>query len=195
MKNITPVNINLNNNFNNTTRKNLILNNLMNSNYNGININNNATPNNNADENKSSTSSPNNVSEKINSIYQSAKCLIVAKAFEMQENKDPAIRNYMDALRYDAGNIEAFESLINHNLFTNEQKLKLTQDLVFDKNNMWLFDYFYSKSMDNIFITEKSECLNSLNIISVFDPNDKNQNLEENSKYIFILIFKEKSLY
>lgn len=166
----------------------------MNSNYNGININNNATPNN-ADENKSSTSSPNNLSEKINSLYQSSKCLIVAKAFEMQENKEPAIRNYMDALRYDPGNIEAFESLINHNLFTNEQKLKLTQDLVFDKNNMWLFDYFYSKSMDNIFITEKSECLNSLNLISVFDPNDKNQNLEENSKlYFYILMFKKKFL-
>lgn len=88
----------------------------------------------------------------------------------------------MEALKFDPGNIEAFEALINHNLFTNEQKLKLTQDLVFDKQNLWLFDYFYSKSMDNIFITEKSECLNSLNLNNLMDSNAKSPEVDDAGK-------------
>jgi hypothetical protein len=177
----TGLNANLNMNFaNNSTKRNPILNNLMNSNSNNFsNLNNN---NNLSSETKTFSSKPINASDKINSLYHSARCLIVAKAFEMQENKEPAIRNYMDSLRFDPGNIEAFEALINHNLFTNEQKLKLTQDLVFDKHNLWLFDYFYSKSMDNIFITEKSECLNSLNLNNVMEANAKDSDLEDAGK-------------
>lgn len=172
-----------------STKKKPILDNLMNSNSNNFNninntnlINNNNFNNNNLNsENKIYDSKPNYALDKINNVNHSARCLIVAKAFEMQENKEPAIRNYMEALRFDPGNIEAFEALINHNLFTNEQKLKLTHDLVFDKDNLWLFDYFYSKSMDNIFITEKSECLNSFSLVKATDSNAKNSDNEENS--------------
>lgn len=100
----------------------------------------------------------------------------------MQENKEPAIRNYIESLRFDPGNIEAFEVLINHNLFNNEQKAKLTQELVFDKYNMWLYDYFYSKLIDNIFITEKSECLNINPDIG--NGNSENDNFEETPEKI-----------
>jgi hypothetical protein len=188
-KNISSnTNTNLNLNFkNNSTKRNPILHNLMNSSSNNFSNTHNANLNNNNtnSENKAFLSKPNHASDKINSLYNSARCLIVAKAFEMQENKEPAIRNYMEALRYDPGNIEAFEALINHNLFSNEQKLKLTHDLVFDKHNLWLFDYFYSKSMDNIFITEKSECLNSFNLSNVVDSNAKNSDVED-SKVCFL---------
>jgi len=192
------LNVNLNFGHNHSTKRNPILNSLMNSNSNNFTSNsnnNNNNPNliNNANflnsENKAfSSKQPIDGLDKISSLYHSARCLIVAKAFEMQENKEPAIRNYMEALRFDPGNIEAFEALTNHSLFTNEQKLKLTQDLVFNKSNLWLFDYFYSKSMDNIFITEKSECLNSLNLNNIMDVNAKNPEVDDTSRLFYFLL-------
>ncbi len=172
--NNTILNINNNNNNSNgncNSRRNPVLNNLINSN-NGINTNNING------ENKNYIITA-NVSDKLNSLHQSARCLIVAKAFEMQENKEPAIRFFVEALKYDPGNIEAYEALINHNLFSNDQKAKLMEDLIFDKNNLWLYDYFHSKSEDKIFITEKSECLNSLNLDNIFDANNKNLENDE----------------
>jgi len=174
-------NSNNNNNANINTRRNPILNNLINSN-NVVNTNNINT------ENKI-YSMPIYVSDKINSLYQSSRCLIVARSFEMQENKEPAIRCYMEALKYDPGNIEAYEALINHNLFTNEQKAKLMEDLIFDKNNLWLYDYFHSKSEDKIFITEKSECLNSINLNNIFDLNNKAVETDESNINNIIFYF------
>lgn len=136
-----------------------------------------------------------------NNYYHSVRCLIVAKAYEMQENKESAKNKYRDSLRYDPGNIEAFESLINHNLLSTEEKKNLTNDLMFDKYNIWLHDYFYSKSMDNILITEKSECLNSLD--SYLNSNNKNSssnvynNENEENRKNFInkkFFFNEKKI-
>jgi anaphase-promoting complex subunit 6 len=89
-------------------------------------------------------------------LFHSIRHLLIGKAYEMQENKQPAIRNYIKALKYDPGNVEAFEILISHNLLTSEQKHKLMNELVFE-NNKWLHDYYLSKAYDNIYITEKSD--------------------------------------
>jgi hypothetical protein len=90
-------------------------------------------------------------------LYQSVRYLLVGKAYEMQENKSPAIRNYMNALKFDSGNIEAFESLVGHQLLSNEQKQILKSQLNFESSNKWLYDYYISKLEDNIFMTVNSD--------------------------------------
>jgi len=90
-------------------------------------------------------------------FYESVKYLLVAKAFEMQENKTPAIRSYLKALKLDPGNVEAFDCLINHQLLSNEQKIKFKEELLYSKSNKWLFDYYMSKLEDNIYMTANSD--------------------------------------
>jgi hypothetical protein len=102
-----------------------------------------------------------NLSEEMENFnfFQSIRCLIVGRAYEMQENKSPAIRNYMQALKLDPGNIEAFDNLINHQLLSNEQKIKLKYELTLNRMNQWLFDYYLSKLDDNIFMTVNSDVI------------------------------------
>jgi hypothetical protein len=57
-----------------------------------------------------------------NNFLLSVKYLLIGKAYEMQENKQPAIKNYLLALEYDADNIEPFEILISNQLLTIEKK-------------------------------------------------------------------------
>ena len=75
----------------------------------------------------------------------------------MQENKQPAIRNYLLSLQYDSSNIEAFDVLISHQLISLENKNNLLQNLTFDSENSWLTDYYQSKIDDNIYMTTKSD--------------------------------------
>ncbi len=97
--------------------------------------------------------------EENSNFYQSIRFLLIGKAYEMQENKSPAIRNFLNALKYDAGNIEAFESLINHQLLSNEQKQNLKSELTLNHSNRWLYDYYISKLEDNIFMTVNSDVI------------------------------------
>jgi tetratricopeptide (TPR) repeat protein len=99
-----------------------------------------------------------------NNLFQSVRHLLIGKAYEMQENKPPAIRNYIKALKYDPGNIEAFEQLITHCLLSSDEKYSIMNELTFDKNNQWLYDYFLSKTHDKIYITEKSDVIINNNI-------------------------------
>ena len=75
----------------------------------------------------------------------------------MQENKQPAIRNYLLSLQNDPNNIEAFDILLNHQLLNLESKNNLLSTLSFSNDNNWLYDYFKSKIDDNIYMTEKSD--------------------------------------
>jgi tetratricopeptide (TPR) repeat protein len=131
-----------------------------------------------------------NLSEELENynFYQSIRYLLVAKAYEMQENKTPAIRNYINAFKLDPGNIEAFDNLINHQLLSNEQKMRLKHELNLNRNNQWLYDYYLSKLDDNIFMTVNSDV--------VVSSNEENGNLIDilysNSDQDFMKIEAEK---
>ena len=99
-----------------------------------------------------------NLIQKYNMVYFNLNFLIlIGKAYEMQENKQPAIRNYLLSLQNDPNNIEAFDILLNHQLLNLESKNNLLSTLSFSNDNNWLYDYFKSKIDDNIYMTEKSD--------------------------------------
>ena len=111
-----------------------------------------------------------------NNFLLSVKYLLIGKAYEMQENKQPAIKNYLLALEFDADNIEPFEILISNQLLTIEKKNELLNNLKLNTNNNWLSDYYKSKIDDNIFMTVKSECSlaegDRINIIDILYKNN-----------------------
>ena len=90
-------------------------------------------------------------------FLHSIRYLLIGKAYEMQENKQPAIRNYLLSLQNDPNNIEAFDILLNHQLLNLESKNNLLSTLTFSNDNNWLYDYFKSKIDDNIYMTGKSD--------------------------------------
>ena len=114
----------------------------------------------------------------INNMH-SIRHLLIGKAYEMKENKQPAIRNYLLALKNDLENIEAFDILINHQLLNTSEKQKLLNTLNFNQNNCWLYDYYQSKINDNIFMTYKSDVEIDLSINKIINE----INSENNSKY------------
>ena len=123
-------------------------------------------------------------------FYHSIRLLIVGKAYEMQENKSPAIRNLINALKYDPGNIEAFDCLINHQLLSTEQKERLKMEVNFTKDNKWLYDYYLSRMDDNIFMTANSDVIISTqdnlqgNLIDIlYNSNDQDFMKIEAEKY------------
>ena len=108
----------------------------------------------------------------------SIRHLLIGKAYEMKENKQPAIRNYLLALKNDLENIEAFDILINHQLLNTSEKQQLLNTLNFSQNNCWLYDYYKSKINDNIFMTYKSDVEIDLGINKIINE----INSENNSK-------------
>lgn len=122
-------------------------------------------------------------------LYQSIRHLIIGKAYEMQENKPPATRNYIKALQYDPSNIEAFDILITHNLLSSDQKLKLVkEDLVFDGLNKWMHDYYLSKVHDNIYLTEYSDVAineEKMNIIDILYVNNDQDLMKMDAEKFF----------
>ena len=108
----------------------------------------------------------------------SIRHLLIGKAYEMKENKQPAIRNYLLALKNDLENIEAFDILINHQLLNTSEKQQLLNTLNFSQNNCWLNDYYKSKINDNIFMTYKSDVEIDLGINKIINE----INSENNSK-------------
>ena len=108
----------------------------------------------------------------------SIRHLLIGKAYEMKENKQPAIRNYLLALENDLENIEAFDILINHQLLNTSEKQQLLNTLNFNQNNCWLNDYYKSKINDNIFMTYKSDVEIDLGINKIINE----INSENNSK-------------
>lgn len=125
-----------------------------------------------------------------NNFLLSVKYLLIGKAYEMQENKQPAIKNYLLALEYDADNIEPFEILISNQLLTIEKKNELLNNLKLNTNNNWLSDYYKSKIDDNIFMTVKSECSlaegDRINIIDILYKNNDMDLMKMESEKFFI---------
>jgi hypothetical protein len=123
-------------------------------------------------------------------FYHSIRLLLVGKSYEMQENKTPAIRNYIESLKYDPGNIEAFDILINHNLLSSEQKYILMNELNFNRNNKWLYDYYISKTCDNIYMTDKSDIMTlneeTGNIIDILYRNNDQDLMKIEAEKFFI---------
>jgi hypothetical protein len=50
--------------------------------------------------------------------YKGLRYLILAKAYEAQENKAFAVANYKEALRHNSENYEAFDRLVSNCLMT-----------------------------------------------------------------------------
>ena len=135
-----------------------------------------------------------NMEDENNDIkkMQSIRYLLIGKAYEMKENKQPAIRNYLLALKNDLENIEAFDILINHQLLNISEKQQLLNNLNFSQNNLWLYDYYKSKIYDNIFMTYKSDVEIDLSINKIINEiNSENNmkykrdnNIEEMNNYI-----------
>ena len=130
----------------------------------------------------------NNNIKNMNSIRH----LLIGKAYEMKENKQPAIRNYLLALKDDLENIEAFDILINHQLLNTSEKQQLLNTLNFNQDNYWLYDYYQSKINDNIFMTYKSDVEIDLSLNKIINEiNSENNmkykrdsNIEEMNNYI-----------
>jgi hypothetical protein len=112
-------------------------------------------------------------------FYQSIRNLLLGKAYEMLENKPLAIQKYIESLRYNSANIEAFDILINHQLLNFNQRKKLVEELQFTKLDSWLYDYYISKISEHLYMTEYSDVLsnneenntNKINIIEIFFNN------------------------
>ena len=98
-------------------------------------------------------STPNDPSQA--KFLHSIRFLLIGKAYEMQENKQPAIRNYILSLQYDPSNHEAFDILISHQLINLDSKNNLLQNLTFANESLWLYDYYKSRIDDNIYMMKK----------------------------------------
>ena len=72
------------------------------------------------------------------------KYLLLAKAYESQENNICAAKNYKLCLINNCENFEAFDRLIGNYLLTHEEKLEFMTELQFTDKNAWLKDYYRS---------------------------------------------------
>jgi anaphase-promoting complex subunit 6 len=122
------------------------------------------------------------------SQYESIRYLIIGKAYEAQENKAPAIRYYRRALCCDPGNIEAFEILNSRSLISADEKVKLVEELNFTNKNKWLYDYYISKSSDNIYVSEKSDVISDTprNILDMLYINNDQDLMKIEAEKLFI---------
>ena len=105
-------------------------------------------------------------------FMESLRYLIVAKAYEMQENKPNAAKCYIQSLQLNSNNIEAFDALEKHHLMDNKAKKELIDKLTFKANDMWLYDYYKSRIDDNIYMKDKSEIEMDININITFSGDD-----------------------
>ena len=119
-------------------------------------------------------------SKNLNSI----RYLLLGKAYEMKENKQPAIRCFLLSLEYDLENIEAFDILISHQLLNPNEKENLLKSLNFTENNNWLYDYYQSKINDNIFMTYKSDAIFDLSMGKLINEiNSENKDINSPNNY------------
>jgi tetratricopeptide (TPR) repeat protein len=77
--------------------------------------------------------------------FKGLRCLLMAKAYEAQENKIFAVKNYKESLKHNCENYEAFDRLISNFLLTNEDRLHLMDEVKFTEENLWLKDYYMSR--------------------------------------------------
>ena len=122
-------------------------------------------------------------------FLHSIRYLLIAKAYEMQENKQPAIKNYLLSLKNDVSNIEAFDILISHQLINLETKNNLLKSFTFDIDNAWLYDYYQSKIDDSIYMTSKSDIEfndEKTNVIDILYTNNDQDLMKMEAEKFFI---------
>lgn len=83
--------------------------------------------------------------------------LLLASAYEMQENKLNAIHYYKQALFKDCSCYEAFDKLVTNNLLRDEEKQDLINQLSFQPHNLWLKDFYVSKINKEVVSKNKAE--------------------------------------
>jgi hypothetical protein len=114
-------------------------------------------------------------------LHQSIRNFLLGKAYEMLENKPLATQKYIESLRFNSANIEAFDILINHQLLNFNQRKKLVEELQFTKLDSWLNDYYVSKISEHVYMTEFSDVVtdetnNKINILEILF-NNMNQDI------------------
>ena len=97
--------------------------------------------------------------------FKGLKHLVLAKAYEMQENNEWAAESYREALKYNWENFEAFERLIGNYLLTQEEKERFIKEMNFTEENLWLKDYYISRIQGSI-----RDNLEGCVVINIDDP-------------------------
>ena len=88
--------------------------------------------------------------EESESFYRGLRALLLGKAYEAQENKTFAVKNYKEALRNNCENFEAFDKLFSNYLLTHAEKLEFMQEIAFSSDNLWLKDYYVSRIQESL---------------------------------------------
>ena len=101
--------------------------------------------------------------------YRGLRFLLLARAYESQENKNYAVLFYKEALRHNGANYEAFNRLVANHLLTREEKRSLvaatdeigggviTKGLEGRPEDMWLKDYYQSRIDQQVRQASESE--------------------------------------
>lgn len=84
------------------------------------------------------------------SYYRGLRFLLLARAYESQENKLYAVQFYKEALRYNSACFEAFNRLVANHLLTREEKRALFEEggalnRNLQREDLWLKDYYVSR--------------------------------------------------
>jgi hypothetical protein len=82
--------------------------------------------------------------------YRGLRFLLLARAYESQENKIYAVQFYKEALKYNAASYEAFSRLISNHLLTKDERRGLLEESLqksFENHpeDLWLKDFYQSK--------------------------------------------------
>jgi anaphase-promoting complex subunit 6 len=108
--------------------------------------------------------------------YKGLKHLVLAKAYECQENNHCAAENYKLSLRYNCENYEAFERLIGNYLLTQDEKDSFISEMVFNEDSLWLKDYYVSRVQGSI-----RENLEGTVVVNIDDPSIQSPNVKHYS--------------
>ena len=65
------------------------------------------------------------------SFYQAQRFMILAAAYETQENKELTINFYKDALKHNCESVNAFDKLISNYLLSQQEKKDLVKSMTF----------------------------------------------------------------
>jgi len=103
--------------------------------------------------------------EQKSNYYKGLKHLIMAKAYEIQENNECAAENYKEALKANCENYQAFERLVGNYLLTQSEREEFIAEMSFTDDNIWLKDYYISRIQGFI-----REDLEGVVIVNIDDP-------------------------
>ena len=111
--------------------------------------------------------------EEQSNYYKGLKHLVLAKAYESQENNECAAENYKLSLKANCENYEAFERLIGNYLLTQKEKEAFAHEMTFTEENLWLKDYYISRIQGSI-----REDLEGTVVVNINDPSIQSPNVK-----------------